>query len=70
MQQDLGVGAGRKAVAQRRQLGGQGFVVVDLAVIYNIVGVSVLRIRHGLSAIFEINDRQACVHKAARIYDG
>ena len=45
-------------------------VVVDLAVIYNIVGVSVLRIRHGLSAIFEINDRQACVRKAARIYDG
>ena len=32
VQQDLGVGAGGKGVAQRRQLGGQRTVVVDFAV--------------------------------------
>ena len=44
--------------------------VVDLTIVYNIVSVSILGIRHRLSAIFKINDRQACVRKAARIYDG
>ena len=64
VQQDLGVGAGRKAVAQRRQLGGQGFVVVDLAV-ENDDQIFILAVQR-LGTARKVDDCQPAVAKGGR----